>query len=107
MCRSGLRISTSASGCRSPAVTSRFPFTSSRSSFGLSLCSLNDSSFRLRMSCVTSSTTPEIVENSCSTFSIFTDVTAAPGIDESSTLRSAFPSVTPKPRSSGSTTNFP
>src|SRR5579864_6719487 len=105
--RSGFKISTSASGCRSPAVTSFLFLTSSRSSFGLSLCSLNVSSLRFRISCVTSSTTPGTVENSCRTLSILTDVTAAPGIAASSTRRRALPRVTPKPRSSGSTTNLP
>jgi hypothetical protein len=47
------------------------------------------------------------VENSCCTPSILTAVTAAPGRDERSTRRSAFPSVTPKPRSRGSIENLP
>ena len=56
---------------------------------------------------VTSSITPGSVENSCSTPSMRTAVIAAPCSDESSTRRSALPSVTPKPRSSGSITNLP
>src|SRR5689334_2746796 len=55
----------------------------------------------------TSSFKPGSVENSCWTPSILTAVTAAPGRDERSTRRSAFPSVTPKPRSRGSIVNFP
>ena len=51
---------------------------------------------------VTSSRTPGMVENSCSTPSIWAAVMAAPCKDDSSTRRSALPSVTPKPRSSGS-----
>ena len=54
---------------------------------------------------VTSSRTPAIEENSCSTPSICTAVTAAPRSDDNSTRRSALPSVRPKPRSSGSATS--
>jgi hypothetical protein len=53
---------------------------------------------------VTSSRTPAIDENSCSTPSICTDCTAAPCSEERRIRRSALPSVTPKPRSSGSAT---
>ena len=53
------------------------------------------------MMSVASSTTPLIGENSCSTPSIFTAVTAAPSMDESSTRRIALPTVVPKPRSNG------
>ena len=73
----------------------------------MSLCSFKDSSFRLRMTCVTSSTTPGIVENSCRTLSILTEVTAAPEMEDRRTRRSALPRVTPNPRSSGSTINLP
>ena len=48
---------------------------------------------RLRMMSVTSSRTPGSVVNSCATPSIFTDVTAAPSSDESSTRRSELPNV--------------
>ena len=54
---------------------------------------------------VTSSRTPAIEENSCSTPSMCTDCTAAPCSDDSRMRRSALPSVTPKPRSSGSATS--
>ena len=53
---------------------------------------------------VTSSCTPGSEENSWSTPSICTEVTAAPWREESSTRRSALPRVKPKPRSSGSAT---
>jgi hypothetical protein len=53
---------------------------------------------------VTSSRTPARLENSCRTFSILIEVIAAPCSEESSTRRSALPSVRPKPRSSGSAT---
>jgi hypothetical protein len=56
---------------------------------------------------VTSSTTSGIVVNSWSAPSNFTAVIAAPCSDESSTRRKALPSVSPKPRSSGSHTNLP
>ena len=48
---------------------------------------------RLRMMSVTSSRTPGSVVNSCATPSIFTEVTAAPSRDESSTRRREFPNV--------------
>ena len=53
---------------------------------------------------MTSSRTPEIEVNSCSTPAIWIEVQAAPCKDESSTRLSALPSVTPNPRSSGSAT---
>ena len=53
---------------------------------------------------MTSSRTPGIDENSCSTPSILIEVTAAPWSEDSSTRRSELPSVRPKPRSSGSAT---
>ena len=52
----------------------------------------------------TSSCTPSMEVYSCSTPSISTSVIAAPGMDDSSTRRSALPSVWPKPRSNGSMT---
>ena len=45
------------------------------------------------MTSVTSSLTPSIVENSCSTLSILMLVTEAPGIEDSSVRRSELPSV--------------
>ena len=51
---------------------------------------------------VTSSLTPLIEENSCKTLSILIAVTAVPWSEDSKTLRSAFPSVNPKPLSKGS-----
>ena len=58
--------------------------------------------FTLSTMSVTSSRTPWMEENSCSTPSIWIEVTAAPCSDDSSTRRSELPSVRPKPRSSGS-----
>ncbi len=59
------------------------------------------------MMSVTSSTTSGTEVNSWSAPSIFTAVMAAPCSEESSTRRSELPRVVPKPRSSGSQTNFP
>ena len=59
-----------------------------------------------RMISVTSSFTPGMVENSCWTPSILTDVTATPGSEESSTRRRLLPKVVPKPLSSGSAINL-
>src|SRR5665647_909196 len=55
------------------------------------------------MTSVTSSLTPLMVVNSWATPSIFTELTAAPSRDESSTRRRALPNVCPNPRSRGST----
>ena len=56
---------------------------------------------------LTSSRTPGIVENSWSTSRTRMAVIAEPWSDESSTRRSALPSVMPKPRSSGSQAKRP
>ena len=56
-----------------------------------SICRLNLICFRFKMISVTSSTTPEIVENSWSTPSILTEVIANPSSEESKTLLKAFP----------------
>ena len=90
----------------SAAVTSRAPLTESVKTFGSSLLSLTGKPLRLSISAIVSSTIPGIVENSWSTPSIFMYVTAEPGIELSNTRRSALPRVIPKPRSSGSITNF-
>src|SRR3954463_5765164 len=63
-------------------------------------------SLMLRTMSVTSSRTPGIEENSCSTPSICTEVIAAPCSDDKRMRRSALPSVSPKPRSSGSATKM-
>ena len=88
----------------SPAVTVPGPcfFTTMR--LGPSPCILMAMSLMLSTMSVTSSRTPAIEENSCSTPSICTDCTAAPCSEDSRMRRSALPSVTPKPRSSGSAT---
>src|SRR5882724_5600 len=60
--------------------------------------------FRFNRMSTTSSWTPSMLVYSWSTPSISTSVIAAPGIDDSSTRRSALPRVWPKPRSNGSMT---
>ena len=54
---------------------------------------------------VTSSITPGIVENSCSTPSILIDEIAYPYREESNTLLKALPIVSPKPGSNGLNSN--
>src|SRR6516225_2555018 len=75
-------------------------FTTMR--LGPSPCILMAMSLMLSTMSVTSSRTPAIEENSCSTPSMCTDCTAAPWSEDSRIRRSALPSVWPNPRSSGS-----
>src|SRR5829696_830130 len=103
--RSPLRISTSDVSWMSAAVTSAGPRTSSRRVTGSSLCDTSTMSFRLRMTSVTSSTTPGMVSNSCRASSKRTCVMAAPGIDDSSVRRSELPRVWAKPGSRGPMAN--
>ena len=56
---------------------------------------------------VTSSTTPEMVENSCSTFPFLTEVIAKPSKDDNNTRLNAFPTVNPYPGSKGRNSNLP
>ena len=107
MCISGLRISTSLSHLMESAVTSQGPSALISTVLAPSQCSFAVKPFMLRTISVTSSFTPGIVENSWRTPSILMEVTATPGSEESNTLLKLFPSVVPKPRSSGSTTNLP
>src|SRR6266404_7323076 len=104
ICRSGLSTTMSPTVWMSPAVTAPGPdfFTTMR--LGPSPCILIAMSLMLSTMSVTSSRTPAIEENSCSTPSMCTDCTAAPCSDDSRMRRSALPSVWPKPRSSGSAT---
>src|SRR6202035_4541334 len=104
ICRSGLSTTTSPTVWISPAVTTPGPcfFTTMR--LGPSPCILIEMSLMFSTMSVTSSRTPAIEENSCSTPSICTDCTAAPCSDDSRMRRSALPKVWPKPRSSGSAT---
>ena len=51
-----------------------------------------------------SSFTPAMVENSCSTSSMRTEVTAAPGREPSNVRRSELPTVVPRPAARGSAT---
>ena len=91
MCASGSRISMSASVSMSRALTSPGLSTRRYSVLVVSTCILSGTCLRLRMMSVASSTTPGIGENSWSTPSILTAVTAAPSIDDSSTRRSELP----------------
>src|ERR1700681_1283877 len=101
---SGLTTSTSWSVWMSPAVTGPGPFLCSRSSAVLRACMRSATDFRFSRMSTTSSCTPSMLVYSCSTPSISTSVMAAPGIEDSSTRRSALPSVWPNPRSNGSIT---
>src|SRR3954453_22453638 len=108
MWASGFRISTPLGRSMSRAGISPGPVTTSGASTSVaSECMRHTMPLRFRTMSVTSSVTPLIVENSCATPSIRTEVTAAPASDASSTRRSELPKVYPKPRSSGSTTNWP
>src|SRR4051812_18966664 len=102
--RSGLAISISPVVWIWPAVTSPGPVAVSARRFGPSPCIRIASCFTFRTRSVTSSRTPWMLLNSCSTPSMRMAVTAAPCSEDSSTRRSALPSVMPKPRSSGSAT---
>ena len=76
------------------AVISPGPVTTSGASISVaSECIRQTMPLRLRTMSVTSSVTPLIVENSCATPSMRTDVTAAPASEASSTRRSEFPNV--------------
>src|ERR1700728_2078504 len=105
MCSSGFKISTSAVAWRSAAVASPGPRLSKRSVTGSSDSTLTRRSLKFKMMSVTSSFTPVSVVNSCRASSKRTWVTAAPGIEDKSVRRSEFPSVWPKPGSSGPTAN--
>ena len=86
------------------AVTAPGPVARSVMRLGPSACMRSASCLMLSTMSTTSSRTPSSEENSCTTPSIWMAVTAAPCSDDSSTRRSELPSVTPKPRSSGSAT---
>src|ERR1043166_2448241 len=77
----GSSTSTSASASISAAVTSPADSFEIRNVFDSPPCSLNGTCFKFKITSVASSTTPLIEENSCSTPSIFTAVTAAPSIE--------------------------
>ena len=93
----------------SPAVKVSCPeietFTSSKSES--SICLLNLTCLRFNTISVTSSTIPLIVENSCSTPSIFIEDIAKPSIEFNKILLSALPTVIPYPGSSGLNSNCP
>src|SRR3954453_16590771 len=102
---SGLCTSTPAGGAMSAAVTAPGPCLRRYIVTGSSCSDETTSCLRFKINSVTSSRTPGIVENSCRTPSTRMEVTAAPGIDDSSVRRSEFPRVYPKPGSSGSMPN--
>ena len=78
----------------SEALTTPAPFFVRRTSIsGDSPWSRQMRLLKLSRMSVTSSRTPGRVVNSCATPSIFTEVTAAPSSDESSTRRSELPKV--------------
>ncbi len=93
MCMSGLWISTPAGGWMSPAVTSPGPSLLRYMTTGSSESEDRTRPLMLRMISETSSFTPLIVVNSWSTPSILTEVTAAPGMDDSRVRRSELPRV--------------
>src|SRR5262252_4695642 len=88
----------------SPAVTGPGPFLCRRSSAESRECMRSATDLRLSRMSTTSSCTPSMLVYSCSTPSNSTSVIALPGMDDSSTRRSALPRVWPKPRSNGSIT---
>ena len=78
----------------SRAVMSPGPVTTSGASISVaSECMRHTMPLRLRTMSVTSSVTPLMVENSCATPSMRTEVTAAPLSDASRTRRSELPKV--------------
>ena len=85
-----------------PARTSPGPVACSIMRFGPSPCMRSANCLTFSTMSVTSSRTPGMLLNSCSTPSICRAVTAAPCNEDSRMRRSALPSVMPKPRSSGS-----
>src|SRR5258708_2002397 len=89
ICKSGLSTTTSPTVWISPAVTTPGPcfFTTMR--LGPSPCILIEMSLMFSTMSVTSSRTPAIEENSCSTPSLCTDCTAAPCNDDSRMRRNA------------------
>ena len=107
MCIPGSSTSTSEEPEMEPAVTWHSPSAAIFTRTGSSQYSLAVRPLMLRMISVTSSLTPGMVENSCWIPSIFTEDTATPGSEESSTLLRLLPKVMPKPRSRGSATNLP
>ena len=77
----------------SPASTSPGPSLRRYMVAGSSFSEETQICLTFSTSSTTSSLTPVMVENSCSTPSIWIEVTAAPGMDDSSVRRSELPSV--------------
>src|SRR5258708_4717227 len=86
------------------AVTAPGPVARRVMRLGPSACMRTASCLMFSTMSTTSSRTPSSEENSCTTPSICTAVTAAPCSEDRSTRRRLLPSVTPKPRSRGSAT---
>src|SRR5690242_17096579 len=86
------------------AVTGPGPLARSVIRFGPSACMRSASCLMFSTMSTTSSRTPSSDENSWTTPSICTAVTAAPCREERRTRRRLLPRVTPKPRSRGSAT---
>ena len=84
---SGVRISTSASGSKSAAVTVFGPCALRRRILGRLTCSAKTTLRRFMMMSRVSSVTPCMNENSWSTPSILAQVGEAPWMDDSSTRR--------------------
>ena len=93
--KSGLRISTSATWVISEALISPGPLASSISFFVPSELDFKAKDLTFKTISVTSSLTPLIDVNSCSTPSIWIEVTAAPLIEDNKILLSELPSVNP------------
>ena len=94
---------------KSPARNSSRPLTLivNTSPSASSTRRLRRTCLRLRMIFVTSSITPGIVANSCSTPSILMHEIAKPSSEERRIRRKALPIVIPKPGSNGRNSNLP
>ena len=91
----------------SDAVITPFPFPSNLSFPGVSTSERIRTSLRFNNISETSSFILGMVEYSCNTVSILTDVIAVPLSELYNTRLNGFPKVTPYPGSSGPITNLP
>ncbi len=107
MCSSGFSTSTPVASDTSAPVTSFGPWASSRVSIGSPDGTLTASFFRLRRTSTVSSRTPGMRAVESFMPAILTQVTAAPGMMESSVRRSEWPTVWAYPFSNGSATRRP
>ena len=92
---SGFTISSPISATISAAFTTLGPFIESDILLSPELSAFTTISLTFKIISVTASLTPSITVNSLKTPSILIPFIAAPGIDESKTLLSAFPKVFP------------